>query len=281
MRFGIIGGDERQVYLAKSIAKDGFSVYISCLEQAKETQGLRALSLKELTERCDIFILPLPVSKDGVFLNAPFSVSKIPLGEDFSAMVRSREVYGGLLSRIDNIAEKWDGVNWKDYYTREELMVGNAALTAEGAVGMAISRLPGALCGSRCLVTGYGRIGKALCRLLRGLSVEVDCAARKHADFMDIHSIGCTPVAYKDITKNYDVIFNTVPTHVLTAAVLARQTRDTVIIELASPPGGVDLEAAGRLQISVLDGASIPGRFSPKTAAEYVKETIYHMMEES
>lgn len=281
MRFGIIGGDERQVFLAKSIAKDGFSVYISCLEQAKETQGLRPLALKELTERCDILILPLPVSKDGVFLNAPFSTSKVPLTEAFSALIQGKQVYGGLLGRIDNIAEKWKEVDWRDYYSREELMVGNAALTAEGAVGMAIGRVPGALCSSRCLVTGFGRIGKALCRALRGLCAQVDCAARKHADFMEIRNMGCTPVAYKEISKSYDVIFNTVPAQVLTAAVLAKQSRDTVILELASQPGGVDLEAAERLRIPVLDAGSIPGRFSPKTAAEYVKETIYHMMEET
>lgn len=281
MRFGIIGGDERQVYLAKSIAKDGYSVYISCLEQAKEAAELRRLPIKELTERCGILILPLPVTKDGVHLNAPYSTVRVPLGEEFAAMVRGKQVYGGLLNRVDKIEEKWKDVSWFDYYSREELVLGNAVLTAEGAAGMAICELPGALCGASCLVTGFGRIGKALCRLLRGLCADVDCAARKSKDFMEIHGMGCTPVAYGEIAKCYDVIFNTVPHQVLTAAQLAKQSRDTVILELASPPGGVDLEAAGRLRIRVLDGASIPGRFSPKTAGEYMKETIYNMMEES
>ena len=45
-------------------------------------------------------------------------------------------------------------------------------------------------------------------------------------------------------------------------------------------PGGVDIEAAKRLGIRVVNGQSLPGRVSPKTSGEFIKEAIYNMMEE-
>ena len=57
--FGIIGGDARQVYLAKSISQDGYPVFVSCLEKAEGIEELPSLSLKEISEKCGIVILPL------------------------------------------------------------------------------------------------------------------------------------------------------------------------------------------------------------------------------
>ena len=62
--FGIIGGDARQVYLAKSISQDGYPVFVSCLEKAEGIEELPSLSLKEISEKCGIVILPLPATKE-------------------------------------------------------------------------------------------------------------------------------------------------------------------------------------------------------------------------
>ncbi len=159
-------------------------------------------------------------------------------------------------------------------------MVGNAFLTAEGAVGMAIQEYEGAVNGSRCLVTGFGRIGKALCLDLKGLGAAVDCCARKSQDLTAIRALGCRPLRYREAGGGYDLIFNTVPARVLTAQLLSRQRPDALIIELASRPGGVDLEAAARLGLRVREAPSLPGRMSPRTSGELIKETVYNMMEE-
>ena len=64
------------------------------------------------------------------------------------------------------------------------------------------------------------------------------------------------------------------------APVLARQDEDTLILELASAPGGIDTESALRMHIRVVEALSLPGRVAPKTAAEYIKEAVYNMLEE-
>jgi len=279
--FGIVGGDQRQIYLARSIAADGYPVYICCLEKGKGTQGLLSVEPEELPSKCSTIILPLPATRDGKYLNTALSERKILLDDDFASLFLTKTVYGGMMEKLYRTSEVWGSVAAYDYYAREELMVGNAFLTAEGAVGVAIQEYEGALNGSRCLVTGFGRIGKALCLALRGLGAQVDCCARKSQDLTAIRAMGCRPLQYREIRDAYDVVFNTVPAKVLTAQPLSRQRPDTLILELASQPGGVDLEAARRLGLRVEDVPSIPGRMSPKTSGELVKETVYNMMEES
>lgn len=279
--FGVLGGDRRQIYFARSVAADGYPVFLCGLEQSEEAGDLPALEWGELFLRCSTIVLPLPVTKDGATLNAPFAQAPISLDDGFAASCIGKAVYGGMMDRLYQTSALWGRVRSFDYYAREELTVGNAFLTAEGAVGVAISEYEGALNGSHCLVTGFGRIGKALCLALKGLGAQVDCCARRAEDLTMIRSIGCGALQYREVRAGYDLVFNTVPAPVLTAQLLARQRPDTMLIELASRPGGIDLDAAKRLNLRVIDAQSVPGRMSPRTSGELIKEAIYNMMEES
>lgn len=276
--FGVVGGDMRQVYLAQAIAADGFPVLTSCLEEA---EGLPAsVSLPGLCGQADVILLPLPVSRDGKTLHAPFAAEPVPLDDRFASLFSGKRVLGGMVKKLADSAPGWAQASLSDYYTQEELLVGNAVLTAEGAIGAAIMGHPGSINGGRCLVTGFGRIGKALCVMLRGMGAHVDCAARKPQDLASIKALGCTPVRYGGIGGGYDLIFNTVPHLVLTAQALSRQSPGCLLLELASAPGGIDLGAAGRLGLRVQQEPSVPGRMSPQAAGGLIKETVYHMLEE-
>ncbi len=278
--FGIIGGDARQVYLARSMQGDGHEVLICCLENARDTAGLRQTGLHSLVERCKNIILPLPATRDGRCLNTPFSNLEVRLDGDFAGLFLESRVFGGMMNKLTETSPLWRGIDCRDYYSREELVTGNAYLTAEGAVGLAIQEYEGSLCGSRCLVTGFGRIGKALCMMLRGMGARVLCSARNARDLTAIRSIGCEALCYNELGRPFDLIFNTVPALVLDAPVLRSQRGDTMIIELASAPGGIDLEEAGSLGLRVLSAPSIPGRMSPKASGELIKETVYNMLSE-
>ena len=53
-----------------------------------------------------------------------------------------------------------------------------------------------------------------------------------------------------------------------------------LLIDLASKPGGVDMEAAKNLGIRTIWALSIPGKVAPITAADIIKDTILNMLEE-
>lgn len=278
--FGVIGGDERMKYLAQSIAADGYPVCVCGLEKLGTCRGAAECDLPQLAAKSSVILLPLPATKDGLFLNAPYAENEIRLDDDFVRLFIHKTVRGGMLQRLTASSSLWREIEPEDYYRREELAVGNAIPTAEGAVGIAIREYPGTINGAKCLITGFGRIGKNLAIILRGMGAEVFCAARKKADLMQMRAFGVQPLTYREISRRFDLIFNTVPAKVLTSPVLMQQTRDTLIIELASAPGGTDLKRAEELHLHVIDAPSLPGRVAPKTAAEYIKEAVYNILEE-
>ena len=242
--------------------------------------GLPQTDLAQLAAESQYILLPLPATRDGRTLNAPLSRREIPLDDGFARLFSGKTVLGGMLGPLTASSDLWRAADCHDYYAREELVAGNACLTAEGAIGLAIQEYKGALGGARCLVTGYGRIGRALCGMLRGMGAQVDCAARKAKDLTLIRASGCRAVAYQELGDRYELIFNTVPARVLGQRVLAAQSPEGLILELASPPGGVDLEAAGRLGLRVLPAPSLPGKLSPKASGELIKEAVYNILEE-
>lgn len=280
--FGVIGGDQRQIALAESIAADGYTVYASGLDQAGEIKGVKQAVLSDLALICDTIVLPLPVTRDGKHLNTPLHSERIALDDDFAMQMRNKRVFGGMIDRLYQTSDLWQENNARDYFTREELAVRNAALTAEGSIEIAMREYPGSIGKSRCLVAGFGRIGKALSYMLRGLGAQVTVSARRPDDFAWIDVYGYQPVHTDSICQKeqYDIIFNTIPSLIFTRRVLSRLPAETLLIDLASEPGGVDAEAAEKLGIRVIPALSLPGKAAPKAAGEVIKGTIYNMMEE-
>ena len=88
-------------------------------------------------------------------------------------------------------------------------------------------------------------------------------------------------VRVSDWLGSYDLVFNTVPAPGLGVEELAALKERALGIDLASRPGGVDLDAAAALGVRVVWALSLPGKVAPVTSGRYIKDTIYHIMEES
>ncbi len=272
--FGIIGGDKRQLYCGKSAAGDGYRISIYGFEKCSETMGLHSGELSDIMDTADAFILPLPVSKDGVTLHAPLAEKTIPLEELFGG-IGKRPVFCGMKSRI-----AYSGLQLFDYSEREEFAVANAVATSEGAVETAMLEYDGTVNGSRCLVTGYGRIGKILADMLHGLGADVTVSARSLKDLAYIRAKGFRAIETGNLQGRYDMIFNTVPCMVLDAHTLARIAADALVIDLASLPGGVGFKAAQRLSIKTVHALSLPGKVAPKTSGIIIKNAVYNIIRE-
>jgi dipicolinate synthase subunit A len=63
-----------------------------------------------------------------------------------------------------------------------------------------------------------------------------------------------------------DLIFNTIPGMIITAQVLSRIPKHTVIIDLASAPGGCDFRYAEKRGIKAILAPGLPGIVAPKSA---------------
>ncbi len=280
----VIGGDLRAAYLAGALASDGYRVITSGFDGTELppcvtacTNPTQAISLS------DCVVLPLPVSTDGVNVNAPFSRIPIPLDTVVQAVREDQLVFGGQISEALQRDLSLRGLMASDYLKREELAVLNAVPTAEGAVQLAMEELPITIRGSRCLITGYGRIGRVLSQMLVALGAQVTVAARRCSDRAWAQAQGCRAIELDKLTESgrYDVIFNTVPYKLFHKDVLEALDRSTLIIDLASRPGGVDFGAAATLRLKTIWALSLPGRVAPKSAGEIIKQTILNMIKEA
>lgn len=280
VNIGVLGGDNRQIYLAESLVRDGYEVCACGFEQAEFSVGVQKTSLEELTDACGIIILPLPVTIDGVTLKAEYSDGRILLDDAFAEKMRGKRVFGGMMDRLYSTSEIWQEIDSADYYTRGEFTVKNAVPTAEGAIEIAMKEYVGTVSGSRCLVAGFGHVGKVLARMLLGIGAKVTVAARKPEDLAWIETIGCSAVQTAQIGGGYDLVFNTIPAMIFSRHVLSSLRGCSLLVDLASAPGGVDFEAAEKIGIHAILCPSLPGRIAPKTSGEIIRDTVYCMMEE-
>ena len=272
--FGIIGGDKRQLYCGRSAVDDGYGVYVSGFEKCGMMLGMNNLDIRSTVGSSDAFILPLPVSKDGLTLNAPLSDSVIQLDELFD-MIGDKPVFCGMKDKLpfgrDNVF---------DYATRDEFAVANAVPTSEGAIETAMLEYDGTVNNSKCLVAGYGRIGRVLSDMLRGLGADVTVSARNLRDIEFIKARGFHSVCTGNITGKYDIIFNTIPCMIFDAHTLARIAQNALVIDLASMPGGVDFKSAERLGIKTVHALSLPGKVAPKASGIIIKNAVYNIIRE-
>ncbi len=276
--FGIIGGDKRQLFCARSMADDGYGVFLTGFDKSDNMLGLKNSDLASVINNSDAFILPLPVSKDGSNIFSPFSESPIKISHLIKVIGNEKPVFCGINGAVDE--NTISSMNLYRYSNCEDFSVANALPTAEGAVQIAMKEYEGTISGSKCIVIGYGRIGRVLSPLLKSIGADVTVSARKLRDREFIRASGMTPMSVDNMEGKYDLVFNTVPAVVLDSHTLARIAPDAIVIDLASLPGGVDDSAAERMSIKVIHALSLPGKAAPKTAGIIIKNAVYNIIKE-
>lgn len=77
---------------------------------------------------------------------------------------------------------------------------------------------------------------------------------------------------------NIDLLFNTIPTMIVTAQIIANLPSRAVIIDLASKPGGTDFRFAEKRGIKALLAPGLPGIVAPKTAGRIIADVLSRLI---
>ena len=282
--FFIAGGDLRFAALADVLAENN-RVFAAGFDRttAMSERVQLADNAVSMTERADCVILPLPASTDGVTVNTPFSGKSISLESLTHIIKEDGIVFGGMISpEVRSLFEN-KNIYVSDYSKREEFAVLNAVATAEGAVQVAMEELATTLSGRKILILGAGRIAKVLIDVLSGFHTRITVAARKCSDLAWARVYGCEAVHINDmdsVLDSFDIIFNTVPAVILDESRLKKTSRNCLVIDLASKPGGVDFETAGMLGVRTIWLLSLPGKVAPVTSGKVIADTIENILSE-
>lgn len=282
----VVGGDLRIVNLVQMLVKDGYTVYSYGLELSEELNGLEGVEMcptvEEVISNADVVIGPIPVTSDRRNVSMPFSNVKLPVDEFINKFTAKTLISGTIIEDYRKILLD-KNVNYIDLQRREEFTVLNTISTAEGTIQIAMEETQRTIHGSNVLVMGFGRIGKVLSKMLDGIGAKVYCEARKNEDIAWIKAYGYEPIHLNDLNENlnkFDVIINTIPFTVLGNERLDLVKKDVVLIDIASNPGGIDRKAAKEKDLKLIWALSLPGKVAPLTSAEFIKETIYHVLKE-
>lgn len=195
-------------------------------------------------ELCEFALLPVPTKK--YMLDS--------LGGKFA-------LYGG--------GEYENGIN---YMKNEKYVLKNAFLTAEGAVAALENENADSLIDKNILIIGYGRIAKALHRLLAAYGSNITVCSRSAESAELSNFYGASHIYFPALKKknDFDIVINTVPHIVLTEAELKALKKSVIILDLASFPGGADTLVAASLGLKIINGRGMPSKFTAKAAGEAI-----------
>ena len=283
MNFSVIGGDLRLCSLAQMLAKDKNNVSVFAMENSiMENKTLKKCeSIEEAIEESKIIIGSIPFLKSNGEMYTTFS-DKIIRVENFTKKKYKDKLF--IAGNISNSAkEKLEGSYEKviDLMKQEELVILNTIATAEGAIDVAIQNTNTIIHGSNVLILGFGRVAKEVATKFHGLSAKVTCAARKTTDLAWIKTLGYDAVNINELgedLKKYDIIINTVPQMIIEKENMQFMKQDVLLIDLASSPGGINIEDAKKMNLKFIWALALPGKIAPVTSAKFIKETIYNLI---
>ena len=244
--FAVVGTDARQAAAGRVLERAGYAV-----------GGAEQVAL------ADYILLPLPLD-----------AARTPLAELLRAAKPGAVALGGRLSvQAKTIAQK-AGVELVDYFARPELTVYNGILLAERTR---------TLWGTNLLLLGFGPVGQALGVRLAALGANVTVCARRAEQRALAESLGLRGAELARLAAlapAFDTVVNTIPAPVLTEPVLAALRPGSLIVDLASKPGGTDFAAAQRLGCKAIHALSLPAACAPDTAGEAVARTVLTILRE-
>lgn len=251
----VIGTDCRLPYLAEALGDFGYTAPYYPEPTA-------------LSSRPDIMVLGLRPTPSLVKKLLPFADS----GGLLCAGLPSKDLY--------QMAES-HGFAIYDYMQDATVAIRNGAVTAEGALTLALTHSPITLQNAKVLILGYGRCGEPLATKCRLLGARVTLCEKAPTRRATAQSRGFVVLSKVQDLAPYDVVFNTVPYLMLTAEELASAHRDLHIFDLASSPGGTDFTYCEAHRIHAMLCPALPARFAPKSAGTILAETIHDYVRKS
>ena len=286
----VVGGDRREVELVRALAAGGARIRVVGLPAPPCANVEPAATLLEAVAGVRAVVAPMAGTDESGAVATPLVPgAQLRLDEAFMrALGPGVPLFIGTVQPAVARAARAHGVRVVEVATVEAIAIANSVPTAEGAVLVALERLPVTIHGAAALVVGFGRCGTTLARLLAAMGARVGVAARSASDLAWAEAMGLVPWPWAKLVEAVavqDVIFNTVPALVLDRGVLACTRADVLIVDIASAPGGTDFTAARELGREAVLALGLPGKVAPVTAgrilARYLPGLIQAELERS
>lgn len=279
VKVAVLGGDARELVLVSALSRLGAHVQVAGLPVKNDPPHVTLChSLEQALTEVQAVILPVPGILESGNIYSVYEEKPMVLSEALLVkMPPQAPIFVGFArSKLKEIVQR-SNVRLITVLDLDEVAILNSIPSAEGAIQMAMENTAITIHNSNSFVLGFGRTGASIARLLQGMGAKVTVVARSAAHRARVYELGMNPMSFEELPDKIsqaEIIFNTVPTMVLSNCILSKAREEMVIIDVASPPGGTDFEAADRLGIKALLAPGLPGKVAPKTAGKILSKVI-------
>lgn len=286
MQIAVIGGDARQLEIIRKLTELDAKLSLIGFEQLDH---VFSGAVKEKVEEVhfpsiDAFILPVAGTNLEGQVETIFSNEKVVLtAEILSKTPDYCIIYSGISNSFLNEITSQAKRSLVKLFERDDVAIYNSIPTVEGTIMMAIQHTDFTIHGSKITVLGLGRCGMSIARTFHALGARVKVGARKTEHLARTTEMALVPFHLNDLekeVKDTDILINTIPYQIVSAAVISKMPPHTLIIDIASKPGGTDFRYAEKRGIKALLAPSLPGIVAPKTAGQILADVLAQLLQD-
>jgi len=249
----VVGGDHREREIARQAAITGAAVRAYGFPWP--AQGIAGVTPcrdpDEALRDAHYGLLPIPGMAEDGSLYAPHSPRTILIGREvLGRMAAGAHLILGTADHRLRAEAQAAGVGIVEYEQDRELMLRRGPTIVEGALQRIIELTEITIHSSTIGVVGQGTVGSLLTRTLVLLGAEVLVAARNPVQRAEAEVTGAEAVPLDQLPQHahrLDMLLSTVPVPVVGKDVLDALPSRSLVMDLAAPPGGVDLDRAAEL----------------------------------
>ncbi|MFZ4454204.1 dipicolinate synthase subunit DpsA [Salibacterium aidingense] len=284
----LIGGDARQIEMADYLQQKGMEVTLLGFDRwCSLRPGMKKAAGKADVdwETLDAVILPVSGIKPEQKVEAVFSENTLYVEESWFHRLKPEcliitgirtEAADKLMTRINR--------SYTALMERNDTAIYNSVPTAEGVLLMAIQETEHTIHQSRTLVLGFGRTGQTIAGTFSAVGAYAKVGTSDPAETARAEAMGHDVFDLSRLNQavsQADICINTIPSLILSENILIQIPAHTLIIDIASSPGGTDFEYAEKRGIRALQAPGLPGVTAPKTAGHILGKVILQLLKEN
>lgn len=286
MHIAIIGGDARQLEVIRKLVELDSRISLIGFDQLDH--GFTGASKEHMDEvdftDLDALILPVSGTNSEGEVETIFSSETVILTKEILSKTPEHcIVFSGISNDYLNQIVSESNRKLVQLFERDDVAIYNSIPTVEGTIMMVIQHTDITIHDSNVVVLGLGRVGMSVARSFSALGAHVKVGARKTEHIARITEMGLTPFHLSELgnhVKDIDVCINTIPHLIVNANIISKMPAHTLIVDLASKPGGTDFRYAEKRGIKALLAPGLPGIVAPKTAGQIIANVLAQLLRE-
>lgn len=282
-QMAIIGGDQRYVHMIERLATHNAELFVVGFADISFAHDLiHKCSIDNIPfQSLDAIILPVHGMDKSFSVDQYFPPGNITLTKELLEQTpMTCKIFSGTAnSHLKQLCEQLKR-ELVILYEQDDVAILNSKPTAEATLQLAMQHTLKTIHESHILIAGFGKVAQAIAHLFQAVGAHVHIVARRETDFATAKIRGYTPISFQqltDVLPDIDICINTVPHLIFTADVLDHMPLETLLIDIASAPGGTDFSAAQAKNIQAIHALGLPGKTAPLTAGEIIAQPIINL----